>query len=472
MTSAPTAPFDPARPQRILIGTMENGENLSNLAEGLKRLGHSVTKVFQFAESQHGRRIVPDHLISEVQAGSSYGIPQNDPDLIVWSPSPKIQALIKAHDVFIFQSGKTLLPGNDDLPMIKAAGKRIVSLFTGTDIRHWSAAEPQYNSWGRQYWPCHTEKWDKAHSTKTQMILDPFFYNNWSVANKLYTIRMAELYSDAIISVPEQSCLAIRPYFHFHVPIDVSRFTARVPDREVPVIVHAPSHRIRKGSDFIQYAINLLSFQGVPCEYRQFENIDNAVVVRELSDADIAIDQVFGLMYGAFALEAMAAGCTVLASNCPEFMPTPEERPMLDIHPRNMVEQIRTAILDRPLRRRLSEESRRYVERYHTPEAAAGFLMQALARADQDDFDYWPSLFLLNYRLPRNTVLPNFIKRLNRDVLCSGRVPPGTDPQLLRQRGLIPDEPLPPFGRNRFLPRADIAIGPYGYHPNPVDFEV
>ncbi|PWC55331.1 glycosyltransferase [Azospirillum sp. TSO22-1] len=470
MASALIAPFDPARPLRVLIGTMENGENLSNFAEGLKQLGHTVTKVFQFAESQHGRRIVPDHLLRDVLAGTTYGIPAEDPDTIFWNPGPRIQEMIDGHDLFIFQSGKTLLPGNDDLPVIRNAGKRIVSVFTGTDVRHWSAAEPQYSSWGRRYWPAHTEKWDQPHPTKSQMVLDQYFYNNWSVANKIYTLRMAELYSDVILSVPEQAGLAIRPYFHFHVPIDANRFTAAVPDREVPIVVHAPSHRIRKGSDFIQYAVNLLNFQGVKAEYRQFEGLDNAVVAQELSNADIAVDQIFAMMHGGFALEAMAAGCAVLASNVPEFMPGPEERPILDVHPGNLHTQLRRLIEDRALRRRLGEEARRHVERHHTPVAAARHLLNALARAEADDFDYWPSFFLQHYRLPRSEVLPPHVLGLNLEVIRSGRVPRGTHPTLLRERGLIPDAPLDPFERSRFLQRTDPAIGPYGLRFDPIDF--
>lgn len=464
-------PFSTSRPLRILIGTMENGENLSNLAKGLRQLGHSVTTVFQSNESQHGRALAPDHLISDVIAGTTYGIIDGNNNYLHWNPSAQIIRLIDEHDLFVFQSGKTLLPGNDDLAMIKKAGKRIVSIFTGTDIRHWSAAEPLYNSWGRHYWPAHTEKWDKAFPNKREMVLDPYFYNNWSVANKLYTLRMAELYSDAILSVPEQSCLAVRPYFHLHVPIDIDRITPASPGREIPLIVHAPSHRLRKGSDFIQYTINLLGFHGVRCEYRQFEGMDNASVLKALTEADIAIDQVFCMVQGAFALEAMGAGCAVLASNCPEMMPGPEERPIFDIHPGNMVEQLRRVIEDRELRCRIAAEGRRYVERYHTPEASARSLLQSLERAENEDYDYWPSLFLLHYRLPRDTVLPPFIKQLNLDVIQHGRVPPGTDMTLLGQRRLIPDAAYAPIGRERFFPRTDVACGPRGYHPNPVDFD-
>lgn len=471
MMPQPSSPIDLDRPCRILIGTMENGENLSNLAVGLKSLGHSVTKVFQFAESQHGRRIVPDLLLRDVVAGTSYGVPKEDPDLIIWYPGPRVQEMIDAHDIFIFQSGKSLLPGNDDLPLIKAAGKQIVSLFTGTDVRHWSAAEPQFASWGRRYWPSHTEKWDKPHPTKPQMVLDQYFYNNWSVANKLYTLRMAELYSDVILSIPEQSGLAIRPYSHLHVAIDVSRFTPLVPDREVPLIVHAPSHRIRKGSDFIQYAVNLLNFQGVKADYRQFEGLDNATLVRELAQADIAVDQLFALTHAGFALEAMAAGCATLGGNVPEFMPGPEDRPILDITPNNVVDQLRRVIQDRTLRRQLAEEGRRHVERHHTPEAVARWLLNALARAAEDDFDYWPSFFLQHYRLPRGEVLPTHVQRLNRKVIERGRVPRGTSPDLLCERGLVPrDEPLTPFARSRFLPRTDVAVGPHGLHFDPIDF--
>ena len=52
------------------------------------------------------------------------------------------------YDVYIFQYGQSLLPDNQDFPLLKARGKKIISIFMGSDIRHWSATEISRKTFG------------------------------------------------------------------------------------------------------------------------------------------------------------------------------------------------------------------------------------------------------------------------------------------------------------------------------------
>jgi glycosyltransferase involved in cell wall biosynthesis len=178
-------------------------------------------------------------------------------------------------------------------------------------------------------------------------------------------IRMVEKYVDYIISGPSMSQLLTRNYSRIYVPIDIDNIRYNNIPNEKPVVVHAPSNSADKGTPYILKAVEQLKEEGYDFEFYLYENTSNVLVREALSNADISVDQLFGLAPGMFALESMAAGCAVLCSSIPEFAGMPPEVPTIHTDPDNIYQNLKM-LLDNPeLRQDLGEKGRRYVEIYH-----------------------------------------------------------------------------------------------------------
>lgn len=65
--------------------------------------------------------------------------------------------------------------------------------------------------------------------------------------DKQRTVKVAEKYSDLIITQPDAGQLLTRPYMRGSVPLDLSQYKFNVPGRIKPLILHAPSVPEAKG---------------------------------------------------------------------------------------------------------------------------------------------------------------------------------------------------------------------------------
>ncbi|MCJ7531804.1 MAG: hypothetical protein MUO64_12335 [Anaerolineales bacterium] len=189
---------------RILVGSHEIAGLLLDFAEGFRSLGHQVTTVIH----QH-HRFYPDL--------------QYDVDISAGASSEFISQLILNHDLFFFQFGHSLLPANLDFHLIKRSGKRIISLFNGDDVCHYSAYQQEF---GTDY---------KALGFEGDPIERP-----------LFSLRMAEWFSALIITDPVTNSLAVRPYMQVFLQLNISRYRFQIPRRYIPVVVHAPSSHAKK----------------------------------------------------------------------------------------------------------------------------------------------------------------------------------------------------------------------------------
>lgn len=168
------------------------------------------------------------------------------------------------------------------------------------------------------------------------------------------------------------------------VTVDAARYRSDEPvlERERPVVLHAPSNQLLKGTQVIEPVLSALHDEGL-IEYRRLVDLDHAQTAGAIRSADIVVDQLGMGLYGALACEAMAAGRVVLAevgdtvrSRTPGTKP-----PIVEI----------TAETLEPVIRRLVGESRdegraaaaagpAYVAEYHDGTAAARVVSAFLNR--------------------------------------------------------------------------------------------
>jgi hypothetical protein len=146
----------------------------------------------------------------------------------------------------------------------------------------------------------------------------PFHPHLWDATSALeaLTQRNADLLASlgAPLFVPTVDLLADAPAATW-VPIvcDVGAWaSSRIPlERDLPVVVHAPSKAAVKGTDLVEPALIAMHERG-EIEYRPVRGVPQRELRAIYADADIVLEQFRLGMYATSAIEAMASGCVVI----------------------------------------------------------------------------------------------------------------------------------------------------------------
>ena len=242
--------------------------------------------------------------------------------------------LLPRTDVFHFHFGLTLVPQSLQFPILRAARKKSVMHYLGSDIRG---------------------------KTPTQLAY-----------GKKADAEVVGSY-DAIRWVPEAE--VIPP------GIDLAAIEPTPPsDRERPLIVHAPSSRRRKGSEHVIAAV-----EGLDADLELVEGLHHDEAFERYRAADIVVDQLNAGWYGLFAIEAMALGKPVVTFLHEEAVRRTEEAfgtrvPIVSATAETLRETLRPLVSDAARRRELGVASRAYVERVHDLERVTDRLLALYAR--------------------------------------------------------------------------------------------
>jgi hypothetical protein len=437
---------------RVLIGTENIAGYVEHLALGLRGLGHEVETVLTTDNRFYGA-FRPDRASPEIVGGSRALVaPDGDVRLEF---TPEARAYLTGFDVFVVVAAQSFAPGNVDLPMLAEAGVRIVSWLPGSESRHWSAAGPMWRAAGSTLPDAVDDRGLRNTSTRRFDLVSRGPYHD-TLSNKLHNVRMAERWSTAIFGVPECMGHAVRPYFSIPAPLDLSRFRFEVPGREVPVVVHAPSHRGFKRTADLLEALDRVRAEGVRFELRLLESLPHAVVVEELAAADVVLDQM-SLYPAILAHEGMASGCAVLTGNTEFALPVPHGKPVVHITPDTVHRELRRVLTNRELRLDLAARGRTYVETYCDATKVAARLLAALEPDARPDL--YPRYFFDTATRPEGEHVPPIVNTLTAEVLRRHGAPAEVDWAALVLRGLVPGD-LPADAVPRWTD-ARRALGPW-----------
>jgi glycosyltransferase involved in cell wall biosynthesis len=242
--------------------------------------------------------------------------------------------LLPRTDVFHFHFGLTLVPKRFQFPLLRAARKKSVMHFLGSDIR---GKTPEQLAWGK--------------AAGAQVVGS----------------------YDAIRWVPEAE--VIPP------GVDLAQIAPAPPsDRDRPLIVHAPSSRRRKGSEHVIAAV-----EGLDADLELVEGLHHDEAFVRYRAADIVVDQLNAGWYGLFAIEAMALGKPVVTFLHDEAVRRTEKAfgiqvPIVNATKETLTDALRPLVEDAEERRRRGEASRAYVEAVHDDEKIADRLLALYAR--------------------------------------------------------------------------------------------
>jgi glycosyltransferase involved in cell wall biosynthesis len=232
-------------------------------------------------------------------------------------------------DVFHFYFGLTLIPKSLQFPALRALRKKSIFHYLGSDIRGKSPAELAYG--------------------------------------KRADAEIGGSY-DAIRWVPEA---------HVVPPgLDLRPFTPVPPsDSPRPRVVHAPSSREKKGTEYVIEACAQL-----PVELDIVEGVPHDVARERYARADIVVDQLCAGWHGVFALEAMALGKPVVTYLKPDVVERSAEGygiriPIVPATKETLVDALRPLVEQPALRREIGAQSRAYVEQVHDVDRVADRLV-------------------------------------------------------------------------------------------------
>ncbi len=432
---------------KILVGTFEIGRHMHDLAAGFRSLGHAADTVAFYRNPQnldlpYTHVLPPDLVDANLAALQRHPI---DTLLRHGSNLSLVRELLTGYDLYVFQFASSLMHGNKDYDLLKQLGKKLACVFLGSDVRHWSGLEPICAHYGM--------------STPDTVYEEPYRQLN----TRLHNLRIAERYADAIFSLPFQSELAIRPYWQVQLPLDLSLYEFGIPEREVPVIVHAPTRRGFKGTAAVIEALDRLKSEGEQFELRLLEGVSNAEVIRALTDAEMVVDQLHAPHYGMLGLEAMASGCAVIGGNVPGYVPMMRESPVVHASPQTIYDVAKLLIRDKNRRRSIAQRGRSYVEEFHSPPNVARAMLEKLDT--RSAYEYYPTFYTTNYNRPEGETIHPEVLRLTNEVIGRYGLPAEADPRRLVDEGLaeetLLDEPLV-----RWAPLVDDAIRePWGWCP-------
>jgi hypothetical protein len=295
------------------------------------------------------------------------------------SAIPYLPRLMRECDVFIFLFGSSFIPRYLDYSLIKQAGKKIVATFWGSDIRYWYALEQESRQLGFQ--------------EEIEPFLEYLRSQKGNYYRCLRTVQAAEKYADLILSQQGYGQLQTRPYMRANVPIDLSAYACKIPARERPLILHAPSKRDIKGTPVVLEVIDALRQEGLSFDFRLIEGLPREEICAALADADIVVDQLYSETVGMLSTESMASGCATVTHYMNEYGHVPAECPAVNVNRHTLKTELRSLILDLPRRVAAASAGRPYVEKYYDHRKIASQILAWLEPGGIPAYDYHPSFY-------------------------------------------------------------------------------
>lgn len=200
-----------------------------------------------------------------------------------------------------FQDGREF-----ELAFLKSHGVKIVFVFTGSDIR--SPALMQE----------HERLTGLPNIASYLKYTDPVFADPGFDIERRRIGEIADRYADTIFTYRvDQMGYVEGPFEPFPYLIPDEQFRSGL-DRfdaiEVPILLHAPSSPIIKGTQLVRAAVAALREEGLPFDYVELAGVPHEHVLEYLGRAHIVLNEFYSHAPGVFAVEAMAAGCVVLTS--------------------------------------------------------------------------------------------------------------------------------------------------------------
>lgn len=247
-----------------------------------------------------------------------------------------------------------------DVPVLRSVGIEVGLLLHGSEIRNPSR---------------------HATSTPWSPFSDPTeeltarLQSQWDVLHPLVTAFEGPVFvstPDLLDDVPGAHLLPVV------VDVEAWATTAPVLEREVPVVLHAPSRASIKGTAHVTAEMEPLAAAGL-IEFRLLEGVAPGDMPAAVADADIVLDQFSLGSYGVMAVQALAAGRVVVGHVTDAVRAAcPGDLPIVEATPDTLPAVVRRLLDDREAARATAAAGPVYAAQVHGGERSAAVLAEVL----------------------------------------------------------------------------------------------
>lgn len=261
------------------------------------------------------------------------------------------------HDTFHFHFGESFHSRLRlaDARVLQAAGRRVIVEFHGSDVRM-PSIEASRN-------PYYVRLPGEDDATADRLMA------RWAAITD----------GHVVCCDPSLTPFLERHFEHIHhigKRVEVARYQPHPPAQQNkrPLIVHAPSDPVAKGTAYVRNAVKQL---GRTVNYIEVTNATNARVADALADADLVVDHLCMASYGVLAIEAMSMAKPVVCYLLPDyFRRLPANCPIIKADPCTITDVLACSIDDPGHLRDVGLASRAYVEQNHDIAVVARRLME------------------------------------------------------------------------------------------------
>ena len=155
-------------------------------------------------------------------------------------------------------------------------------------------------------------------------------------------------------------------------------------------VLHAPNHRLIKGTSFLTDAIDSLRGDGLNIELVLLEGVRNEEVKRIMGESHVVAEQFLLGWHGLTAIEAMASGKPVLCYLRADILRLytltsfAGECPIVNTSPEQIADKLRWLYENPEECEEIGRKGRAYVEKYHSLEAIGGYLSGIIGQICND----------------------------------------------------------------------------------------
>lgn len=255
------------------------------------------------------------------------------------------------YNTFHFYFGKTFLKNQRDLPLYHFFGKKVVMEYLGYDVQLYQYSIDKYELTNvRFYKDVETSKLSDERKTKRLKHETQYIDKQLVCAP----------YLSEFVEGSEVLPLAIDLSEYLFSP-------KNIPENEI-VIMHAPTNRGNKGTEFILAALEKLIDEGFNIRILLVENISHDELKLKYKECDIFIDQIVGGWYGTASIEAMAIGlptCCFVRESYYEHINYGHKIPIINVLPSTVYDVVKDLIINKDKLAEIGLKSRRFVEEIH-----------------------------------------------------------------------------------------------------------
>lgn len=327
----------------ILHGTIEIANQMNTLTKGLSNQGLNAKALNYY----------PSYLKykADYEIDLHSGVDYTSANVV----SKKLASrFIQDNDIFHFHFGTTLTLDYSDLPILNDLGKKTVMQHWGSEVRQYSKAKVFSKNV--------KVKEINEEIIKYRMDLISKYIKHCIVSDYELYEYVKDFYEDIYLLPPV---------------VDLNIFKMKKNDRTKNklLIVHAPTNRDIKGTEYIIKAIDELSLL-YDFDFKLIENMSYEEAMATYNKADIVIDQLLIGSYGLVSIENMALGKPVICY-INEYMQDkyPSDLPIISADIYDIKSKLQYLIANRDCLHDIGMKSRLYVEKYHNLEIATNDLV-------------------------------------------------------------------------------------------------